>query len=89
MEELIPIVGIVFTFGIPIVAILTHHQRKMAELIHGGQRNQAIDQGLAQELAAMRQALAQQSIAIDNLQSDIRQLQASAAATPLEQRLNS
>lgn len=37
MEEMIPIVAIVFSLGIPIVAILAHHQRKMAELIHRGQ----------------------------------------------------
>ena len=86
MGDLTGLAAITLVFGIPIIAILTHHQRKMAELIHGGQRNQQ-DNNLASEIMALRQALAQQSIAIDNLQSDIRQLQASAAA-PLENRLN-
>lgn len=86
MGDLTGLAAITLVFGIPIIAILTHHQRKMAELIHGGQRNQQ-DTNLANEIMALRQALAQQSIAIDNLQSDIRQLQASAAA-PLENRLN-
>ncbi|MBX3096518.1 MAG: hypothetical protein KF812_06625 [Fimbriimonadaceae bacterium] len=51
MEEMIPIVAIVFTFGIPIVAILTHHQRKMAELIHGKQGTN--DEAIRQELGRL------------------------------------
>ncbi len=65
---LVPIV----IFMIPIVAILTSHQRKMAELMRptGGQ----IDQRLGYEIETMRRELAevktllhQQAIAIDNL----------------------
>lgn len=34
MEELIGIIGTVMALGIPIVAILTSHQRKMAEILN-------------------------------------------------------
>jgi hypothetical protein len=59
-------------FMIPIIAILTSHQRKMAEIIHG--TGQPVDARLGHELEAMRRELSevkmllhQQSIAIDNL----------------------
>lgn len=35
VEEIVPIVGMVMVFGLPIIAVLTHHQRKMAELVRG------------------------------------------------------
>lgn len=59
----------ILIFSIPIIAILTAHQRKMAELF--AQQNQI---GNSPELAEVRRDLAelkslvhQQSIAIDNL----------------------
>jgi hypothetical protein len=48
-EFLIPIMAILMTFGIPVVAILTHHQRKMAELVRGPQ-NQQGDVRMQQQL---------------------------------------
>jgi hypothetical protein len=57
---------------IPIVAILTTHQRRMAELYHS--RNPQMDQHAAMQMEAMRREMAelktlihQQAIAIDNL----------------------
>ena len=61
----------VLIFMIPIIAILTAHQRKMAELVHRPQPNPQADQ-LAYEVQQMRQALAQQTIALDNLASELR-----------------
>lgn len=63
-------------FLIPIIAILTSHQRKMAEIIHG---NQNVPQGnvvgeiqaLRYELAQMRDLMHQQSLAIDDLKRSL------------------
>jgi ABC-type phosphate transport system auxiliary subunit len=79
-EFLIPI----FVMMIPIVAILTSHQRKMAELMHDKHRDaqQANTSGLQEEVTrlryeidAMRQTVQQQTIELDNM----RALQASQA----------
>ncbi|MES1228269.1 MAG: hypothetical protein ABUL72_06320 [Armatimonadota bacterium] len=62
---IIPIVAIVCAVGIPlmipIVAIMTGHQRKMAELMRGGQNShtdQVVGQ-LAAEVHSLRQTVAQ------------------------------
>lgn len=77
MDELIPIVAIMMVFGIPIAAILTHHQRKMAELIHGKQveaqqLNPAIMheiQSLRGEVARLRDQVNSQTLEIEDLRS--------------------
>lgn len=62
----------VVIFMIPIIAILTAHQRKMAELMHRpAQQNPQSDQ-LAFEVQQMRQALAQQTIALDSLVTELK-----------------
>ena len=72
-------------FGTPAIAILTYHQRKMAEIIHRSQPQQ-IDPHTEQQLATMQSqitnltAIVQQHI-IDNDQN--RPTQSS-----VEQRLN-
>lgn len=48
-----PIVAMVMVFGIPIIAILTHHQRKMAELING-RRDPNFDAHVLHELQSLR-----------------------------------
>ncbi|MFZ4508399.1 MAG: hypothetical protein ACOYON_11960 [Fimbriimonas sp.] len=67
----------VFALAIPIVAILTQHQRKMAEIMQGkkptedfafGNRDAEV-QALRQELYELKQLIHQQSIAIDNIAS--------------------
>lgn len=80
---------------IPIVAILTSHQRKMAEIIHG--RGQSAPQGTSAsnpEIAALRaevyelkQMVQSQLIAMDSLQS-ARQ-STPPPAPSIEQRLGS
>jgi len=69
-EDIAPLIACVLVFMIPIIAILTTHQRKMAELFHRGQPQQ----GQADEIAALRaeisrltQAVHQNTIAIDTL----------------------
>lgn len=61
----------VLVFMIPIIAILTAHQRKMAELMHRPQQNPQADQ-LSNEIQQMRQILTQQTIALDNLATELR-----------------
>lgn len=53
-EFLIPLSAVILLFGIPIVRMLTEHQRKMTELFHGVQKNQSVDTNVAQELAHLR-----------------------------------
>ena len=70
-DEFIAVVAIVMVFGIPIVAILTHHQRKMAELIH---RNHAevnpivVEEvnRLREEVSQLRSQLNETTIALDD-----------------------
>jgi hypothetical protein len=54
---------------IPIVAILTYHQRKMAEIIHGSQAQSLPNpevEYLRREVLELKQIVHQQTIAIDN-----------------------
>lgn len=71
---LIPLCAVTLMFGIPIVAILTGHQRKMAELYHNKNGNQQTDQSLIHEIRMLREEVARlnekvndQSLALDNL----------------------
>ena len=71
--EVIPVICV---FSIPIIAILTAHQRKMTELIHGSQKQQADMaplmheiQSLRQEVSDLRQKQNEQLIALDDLRS--------------------
>ncbi len=70
MKDILPFVIPIIIFMIPIVAILTHHQRKMAELIHGNKGNantQAEIEVLRQEIQELKQVVHQQTLAIDNI----------------------
>jgi|SRR5579885_491692 len=90
-EELAPIVACIGVFGIPIVAILTSHQRKMAMLFHGqlNQSNQNQPQSntdaLAAEVNNLKQIVYQQSIAIDSISSKLDRI---AANTDVQNRLS-
>lgn len=63
-------------FMIPIIAILTNHQQKMAKLIHGNQGENQVNGAILQELQALRAEVAhlkeivnQQALAVDDLRS--------------------
>jgi dsDNA-specific endonuclease/ATPase MutS2 len=75
LEDFIPIVAIVATFSIPVVAILTYHQRKMTELIHGKanqqQSLQVESQRIENEVRELRQLVHQQTIAIDDIRKKL------------------
>jgi archaellum biogenesis ATPase FlaH len=60
----------IFAISIPIIVILTNHQRKMAELLHSNSNQNASSAESVQilrELSELRALVHQQSILIDNL----------------------
>lgn len=75
-ELLVPLAAIVLIFGIPIVAILTSHQRKMAELIHGkgGVNTQAEVHALRQEVAILKDRVNQTLLANEELRREVHLL---------------
>lgn len=83
--ELIPIVAIVMTFSVPLVAILVHHQRKMAELIHRN-HSQAMQvhpesEALRREVAELKHLMHQQAIVLDDMRGRL-------AANEVAQRIS-
>lgn len=74
IENLIPLSAVVLIFGMPIVAMFTHHQRRMAELLRdkGAAQSAASDQQVAalrNEVAELRQLVHQQAIELDSLKA--------------------
>lgn len=69
-EDVIGLAAVLLIFGTPIIAILTGHQRKMAELMRQQQPQVTYNpetQALREEIRELKQLVYQQSIAIDNL----------------------
>lgn len=52
---------------IPIVAILTNHQRKMAELLHRNSGDNQLIANLQREVYELRQLVHQHAVVIDDL----------------------
>jgi hypothetical protein len=70
MDDIGPIVAIVMIFGTPIIAILTSHQRKMAELFRSQPPTQLANpetMALREEIRELKELVHQQAIAIDNM----------------------
>ena len=84
-EELIPLLAVGMIFMIPIVAILTKHQQKMAEIFRQQQQHplNLQDGRQSEELAKMRELMTQQMIAIDNLAQSQRELAVSIRSQQL------
>lgn len=83
--EIIPVVAIVATFSVPLIAILVHHQRKMAELIHRNHAPQMVSpevEMLRREVAELKQLVQQQTIALDDFRS-----QALPRMRPIEEQV--
>ena len=58
----------IIIFTIPIVAILTAHQRKMAEIVHSRKQTNSGDiEALRREVYELKQLIHQQAIAVDTL----------------------
>lgn len=67
VANILPVVlALAVMFGIPVVAILTHHQRKMAELIHG-RHNASEDQRVAALLSELQQMRAEMGVLRDRV----------------------
>ncbi len=71
LEDMMALVIPIIIFMIPIVAILTAHQRKMTEILHtrkGNDQQAGTDiAALQHEMRELKQLMYQQAIAIDNL----------------------
>lgn len=84
-EDIFPFLIPLVIFMIPIVAILTSHQRKMAELLHGSGQQLLPSpeiEALRREVLELKQIVHQQTIAIDS----IRQLPPPSVADRFEVR---
>lgn len=76
---------------IPIVAILTRHQQKMTELMHRREQTGQIPQAEAQlhaEVMALRQLVAQQALALDDLAQSQRALAKKLDTSDIRERLS-
>ena len=84
-EIFIPLFAILVVFGIPIIAILTAHQRKMTELIH---RNnpQTVDPIVQQQLANMQAQIADMRSKMQ--EHIINNDRGTSSSSTVEQRLN-
>ena len=81
--------SVVAFFSVPIIWIVTTHQRKMAEIIHRGHSASTDGNLLASEMRELRQAVNQQTIAMDSLATEIRKtLPATPPREPLTSRLS-
>ncbi len=72
MEDFLGIFLGVLALAIPIVAILTHHQQKMAQIMrenHYGQGNAAEVQSLREEVGQLRQQMNQFALALDDVRT--------------------
>ena len=90
LEALGPIIGAVLVLGIPIIAILVKHQQRMTILM----RDQGLQQGnnqlfqLKHDVDSLRSIVNQQTIMLDQIASQQRDLIASLKADDsLKQRL--
>jgi len=90
MEDLIPVVSVLAVFSIPIIAILTSHQRKMAELMrsqpqHDLRAQQQIDMMQAQ-INDLRNQLHEHIVRTDA--PPLTTVPTPPPVTDIEQRLN-
>lgn len=89
MDEFIPIVLIIMVLGIPIAAILTNHQRKMAEIIHKKQSDSAqINPAIIHELQSLRAEVGQMRDQMNMHTLEIEDLRSLKQITPeISQRI--
>ena len=84
-EVFIPLFAILVVFGIPIIAILIAHQRRMTELIHRNQPQQ-VDPMVQQQLATMQAQIADmRSMMQEHIINNDR---VPSSSSTVEQRLN-
>jgi len=71
-HDVAPMVGMVVIFMIPIVGILTRHQQKMALIMR--QTHLETQGQPSREAQELRQMIRDQSIAIEQMRSEVRQM---------------
>ena len=86
-DVVIPSLTVLTIFGIPIVAILTNHQRKMAEIIHRSQPQQ-MDPMIQQQIAHMESQMADLRSMMQEHIINYDRTCAPPTPTSVEQRLN-
>ncbi len=91
--ELVAVMIPITIFMIPIIAILTHHQRKMAELMRQQhpQSNPNEIAELRREVYELKQLVSQQAIQMDDFLGNQKKLLAGPTGTPqdLQSRVGS
>lgn len=85
--DLVPIVAICMTFGLPIIALLLHHQRKMAETIRGGQQQASDLAQLHTQIQHLSHLVHQNTIAIDDVRQKLALPGRTQAESSLEERI--
>lgn len=73
MGDIIWVLVPVTALLIPIVAIFSHHQQKMAQIIHGRQDPEEVA-ALRAQVEEMRRQLASQSVVLDDIRSQVKGL---------------
>lgn len=94
VDAVAPIFAIVFVMAIPIVAILTSHQRKMAEMMR--EDNNRVQQPtpevdmLRRDVDVLKNQVNQQTILLDGIATQQREILARLGENPkVEERLQS
>jgi tRNA A22 N-methylase len=93
IEALGPVIAMFMIMGIPILAILSKHQQKMAKIIREdavAQPNPQVET-LRREVEVLRATVNQQTILMDTIANQQREIMASLnnSSERLEQRLSS
>jgi len=83
-DEFIGLAAVVLIFAIPIVAILAHHQQKMAKMIHG-ERPANLD-ALMSEVQRLRTEVADLK---ETVHANVLAAELSSVPPPLQDRLES
>lgn len=88
-EEILPIFIPIIALVIPVVAILTKHQQKMAELVRQSPQLGSMPEvhALRQEVAQMRQMMNDQMLALDQIRSALPARTEPPAIPQIEQKL--
>ena len=88
-DDLIGVLAILVVFALPIIAVLTRHQQRMAQILHDRQGAQPLaTDRLAEELAHIRQVLTQHTIALDNL-AEVQRKTAQTTQDEISNRIGS
>jgi hypothetical protein len=70
---MIPVAMFIIIFMVPIVAILTDHQRKMAKMLRESQPSALAEiEALRLEVAELRQLIAQQTFSLVDVRSQVK-----------------